>query len=84
MSAYFQRAMKLASSTPCDSPRQNNELYSVLYFWGFNPPKAGHFGFNMRSFVLHDCIYVLYIYTYIYICIYFMYIYDYFCIYFIC
>lgn len=73
MSAYFRRAMKLASSTPCDSPRQNNELYSVLYF-GASTLQKRIFPFQQEVFsVAWLCtVYVLciQIFIYMYTCIY--------------
>ena len=72
MSAYFQRAMKLPSSTPCDSARQNSELYSVLYFGVSTLQKKVIYvsieGFLCCMTVSMYCVYN--IYNYIYICIY--------------
>ena len=75
MSAYFQRAMKLPSSTPCDSARQNSELYSVLYFGVSTLQKKVIYvsigGFLCCMTVSMYCVYIfIIIYICIYICIY--------------
>lgn len=76
MSAYFQRAMKLPSSTPCDSARQNSELYSVLYFGVSTLQKKVIYvsigGFLCCMTVSMYCVYIfiiiyIYVFTYVFI-----------------